>query len=1856
MAYNTLHKLRDNIAAIRIALVFKQGDVLSDTALAELRLYSGFGGIKAVLLGNGSKEEWTAQGAIAADFRLYDDVISLHQLLKEHFDDIQYGQVIASMKNSALTSFYTPEVIPQTLYQSLAENGIYPKRIYEPSAGAGIFITEAYKAFPTLELVTAVEKDLLTGKVLQAIAAGEKKLTSVQVCGFEESTNDDHGQYDLIVSNIPFGNFTVYDPAFPQKELSGKIHNYFFAKGLEKLADGGMLAYITTSAFLNNASNKEAVKYLLERADFVSLHVLPDNLMKDTGNTEAPCHLLVLQKNSSKAEIKSYENFLLETTAKRNEYGSYTVSSMIALREHDFIIGNVIKAGTNQYGQATEVIWQEGGMDQIAVPLSRALSLRLQHDFNKEAFAQISFDPIPTKTTKEQKLTLLPLPETRPIDVTVQLGLFDVAPAESINRAHSYLTDRDTALIQKQTVRIISTIKTKEAPGHESILLLTAKLTKGNRFAYKLISNLQEIEAPAFWMDAYQLSQHQKALGEKLKEYDHAYFFEGDLSLESAFGLKVDGLSPYSEMKPFYRLDTLVTQDGMVGLITYEDRAKQHPLFDPLVSQNDLDFYKGYTQVRDLYLELFHAEASDPLQLSNATLRNELNEQYDTLTAAYGQFNSPKNKKLIMADVAFGLNVLSSLERRDLEQYVKSDIFSLNLNLAEEAFKTDKAIEALAHCLNMKGFVDINFIAGIIEKNQQQCIAELGEHIYLNPITDKWETADAFLSGNVVDKLARSLSKVQDEANNTQYQRSIDALEKIQPEKIPFELLDFNLGERWIPVSYYEKFGKQLFDLETTVSFLSSLDTFKVTIKGSNAKVDQEYAIRPKSGKNTYGYTLLEHALENTSPFFTYETQIGGQTVRIPDNDATQLAHQKIENIRGAFLIWLTELPSAERKALELLYNDTFNCYRLREYDGSHLSFPGLNKAALGIEDLYSSQKNAAWRIIENRGGLIDHEVGLGKTLTMIIAAQEMKRLDIVRKPMILALKSNASEIRDTYKLAYPKARILAPDDSDYEPAKRLRLFHEIKSNNWDCVILTHDQFIKIPQAPEVQQAILQAELDCVDQDLETLRSLGDDISKSMLKGLEIRKNNLTGKLKGIEARIEKSKDEGIDFREMGIDHLFIDESHKFKNLTFTTRHGRVSGLGNTEGSQKSLNMLFAIRTLQQKFDADLCATFLSGTPISNSLTELYLIFKYLRPKEMKRQGIENFDGWAAVYARKTTDFEFSVTNEIIAKERFRHFIKVPELAMFYNEITDYKTAQHIHLDKPELDEELVSIKPTGDQQEYIKCLMAFAKTGNAHFIGRPALSASEDKARMLIATNYAKKMSADMRLIDPVLYEDHPNHKVNVCARKVAEWYEKSHEQKGTQIIFSDIGTPKAGVFNLYDALKEKLVKDFNIPAHEITFIHDNDWVGVKRAKLFNKMNSGQIRILLGSTEKAGTGLNVQQRMVAMHHIDIPWKPSELEQRNGRGARKGNWVAKAHFNNKIKSYIYAVEQSLDNYKFNLLKNKQLFISQMKNNELHIRTIDEGSIDEKSGMNFSEYIAILSGDTSLLEKSKVEKKLAVLENLKKAHFREISNGRFSLEKMILSCERKEAILGKLREDNSHYQRVLKHEKDGIKSNPLQLSGCKHADTEVLGKYLIDLHQTAYQSTDNRHIGSLYGYELFLVPKSETNRDNIAIACNSFFARRSEDGIHYTYNGGYPNTDNPKLAARYFLSAIDMVGQLEQRHQKELIELKKEIPLMEKILEKPFQQEEDLLKLKSTLSLLEKEINSKIQERQLAERQPKDSVEQDQVDGVVTKVENLLLVSHIDAHQQTHSNIRPLYQNKETEERAMNPVRSRKLRM
>ena len=913
----------------------------------------------------------------------------------------------------------------------------------------------------------------------------------------------------------------------------------------------------------------------------------------------------------------------------------------------------------------------------------------------------------------------------------------------------------------------------------------------------------------------------------------------------------------------------------LVGVL--KDVTRYGATFQPLDMEGmQKEKAQLYISMRDTYERLYAQEAER--QEANDMLRRHLNTYYDEFTMRYGCLNAKQNVKLLMMDTS-GRNMLA-LERSEGGTMVKADIFDHPVSFSQETtVMADSPEEALSASLNRYGGVNLPYMESLCDMARADMLEALKGRVYYNPMAEGYEIADRFIAGNVVVKAREVEEWVKENEGHEmmpQAREALVALRENMPEQIPFEDLDFNFGERWIPTGVYAAYMSRLFDTDVRISYSESLDEYSVACSHRTMKITDEFLVKGYY-RHYDGMHLLKHALHNTCPDMMKKVSEDehGNDIKARDSEGIQLANAKIDEIRNGFTEWLEEQSPEFKKRLTDMYNDKFNCFVRPKYDGSHQTFPGLDLKGLGINDLYPSQKDCIWMLKQNGGGIADHEVGTGKTLIMCVAAHEMKRLGLVHKPMIIGLKANVREIAETYRKAYPNARVLYASEKDFEAANRVRFFNDIRNNDWDCIIMSHDQFGKIPQSPELQQRILQAELDTVEENLEVLCSQGKDVSRAMLRGLEKRKFNLQAKLDKVEHAIKSRTDDVVDFRQMGIDHIFIDESHQFKNLTFNTRHDRVAGLGNSEGSQKALNLLFAIRTIQERTGKDLGATFLSGTTISNSLTELYLLFKYLRPKELERQDIRCFDAWAAIFAKKTTDFEFNVTNNIVQKERFRYFIKVPELAAFYNEITDYRTAEDVGVDRPHKNEILHNIPPTPDQEHFIKRLMEFAKTGDATLLGRGKLSETEEKAKMLIATDYARKMALDMRMIDPA-YEDHPDNKASHCARMIAEYYRRYDAQKGTQFVFSDLGTYQSGQWSVYTEIKRKLVEDHGIPAHEIRFIQECKSEKSRKA-VIEAMNEGYVRVLFGSTSMLGTGVNAQRRAVAIHHLDTPWVRHEV-------------------------------------------------------------------------------------------------------------------------------------------------------------------------------------------------------------------------------------------------------------------------------------------------------------------------------------------------------------------------------------------
>ena len=1887
MAYNRKVHLQKNIDAIRTAfLIEREKRTPTDKELDVLRGYSGFGGLKCVLYPAASMSDSTKWPK--SEMPLFTKTMELHQMLRENAQSEQeYKRYVDSMKSSVLTAFYTPNVFVNTLVDAFNYFGVVPQKVLEPSSGIGVFV-DAVKQKNKDAYVMAYEKDLLTGKVLKALHPD----SIVRIEGFERLAKPFENYFDMAVSNIPFGDIAVFDPAYTnskepvRRQAAKTVHNYFFLKGLDAVRDGGVVAFITSQGVMDSPTSASIREEMLRHADLVSAVRLPNNLFTENANTEVGSDLIILQKNTAKQGLTEADRLFIDVedvdgigTSSSTSEAAKPSAYFVAHGDH--IIHTSAVRGTDPYGKPAMEYTHEGGVAGISKDMEKVVLADISTNLNYPLYKDVAVEEAEVLTEgtvsneAEQKVTEAEQKEAtdeqqdtgkeeqkpvEPIEPKAQvqpqhgaqvqekpkqapspspmLSLFDLWEENGEEIAQTQVQSEEKPR-QKTKKQAESKPKRKKTDVIQQTLALdfsaTLNMDKGKKKEKAGVpDNPDDIYADINWEENPPINgfyevmmdmtpeqriklrviaeEHRQAELKRqgLTDTMNPAFLPSKEAMEKYGSHQADGqtagatatvkpqkptdLTPRTfdgEMLPFYRDGSIVLdKDGDLGHLrnVTDYGAMFHPLELNAIQTARLN---AYIPMRDTYEELYTYEADNHEE--NKKLREELNTLYDQFVKDFGHLNQGQMTKLLLMD-AHGRDTLA-IERVENGEFIKADIFdhpvSFNIN---EVTQVDTPEEALSASLNKYGSVNLGYMAWITSMDVKELIDGLKGRIYFNPLISGYEVKDRFIAGNVIDKAERiehwiEMQRQRREDEGEEYTtdpsvaESLQALKDAYPERIQFADLDFNFGERWIPTGIFSAYMTQLYGTDIRIGYSESMDEFSVACSEKNMKINEEYCVRGYY-RSYDGINLLKHALHNTCPDMmkSIGKDDNGNDIKVRDAEGIQLANSKIDEIRNGFSDWLEEQSAEFKERLTEMYNRKFNCFVRPKYDGSHQTFPDLDMKSLerryGIKSIYGSQKDCIWMLKQNGGGICDHEVGTGKTLIMCIAAHEMKRLGLAHKPMIIGLKANVAEIAVTYMAAYPNARILYASEKDFSTANRIKFFNTIKNNDFDCVIMSHDQFGKIPQSPELQQEILQAELDSVEENLEVLRAQGKEVSKKMLRGLEKRKFNLEAKLERIAFQIENRTDDVCDFKQMGIDHLFVDESHQFKNLMFNTRHDRVAGLGNSEGSQRALNMLFAIRTIQERTGRDLGATFLSGTTISNSLTELYLLFKYLRPRELERQNIRCFDAWAAIFAKKTTDFEFNVTNNIVQKERFRYFIKVPELAAFYNEITDYRTAADVGVDRPEKNEILHNIPPTPDQEEFIKRLMEFAKSGDATLLGRPKLSETEEKAKMLIATDYARKMALDMRMISPN-YEDHPDNKASHCAKMIAEYYQRFNAQKGTQFVFSDLGTWQGNeCWSVYSEIKRKLVEDYGIPAHEIRFIQECKNEKARKA-VISAMNEGSVRVLFGSTSMLGTGVNAQKRAVAIHHLDTPWRPSDLEQRNGRAVRARNEIAKHFADNKVDVIIYAVEKSLDSYKFNLLHCKQMFISQLKSGALGARTIDEGAMDEKSGMNFSEYMAILSGNTDLLDKAKLEKKIAALEGERKSFNKGRNESVWRLENKQTEMERNSEVIAKLQEDFDKHKAQRKLDGEGNLLNPIRLDGFKPTDEQSIGKQLQKIAKEMDTKGEYRRIGEIHGFPILLCSEP-ISKDGIGMFQNKFCV---EGNYKYKYNNGFIALADPVAAARNFINSLERIPQTIEQYQEKNAALAKDIPQLQEIVGKQWKKEDELKGLKSELATLERKI-------------------------------------------------------------------------
>ena len=1640
MSYNKLKSLVANVEAIATAMKIRIDDrQATDEEKEVLSRYSGFGGIKDVLnIGT----EHTVSDDVAEPIRKLQDLIGAYP----YYDDAMRQAVIDSIKSSVLTAFYTPkflvDAVTRQIHATFKDNGLQMSTFLEPSAGIGGFLPVAMPGTRSY----AFEKDCLTGLILSLLYDEATTVTA----GFETIADQhlEHGSFDVIASNIPFGNFRVFDAEMWKKggiyEQSAKtIHNYFFVKAMELLNEGGLLAFVAPRGIADTPGNKFVREYLVNHADLITALRLPDTLFMQTSGIEVGSDLLIFQKHSRKATLSLREKMFLQVSKEKADMaGTLTDYANKLFTLPKTALATDSRIALNQFGKYVRKYQWLSDENAMCQYLSALLKYDFDRYFRKALFANHGQDNAP-----------------------VQMSLFG----------------------EPQTAK---------------------------------------------------------------------------------------GIRAYTEnMETWVKNGAMVVFEGQVGTLRFRKSSRYTETAVDFVPVDEgkvnTDRAADYFPIRKAYFELSGREWEE--QKEYPELRKQLNALYDAFVAKWGFFHDNDNKEFIMLD-SLGTEVFT------IEMQVGKDIFKADIMREPVAFKkidgteTLTPIEALASSLNFYGKVDMGYIAQAAGKDEEEIIDTLQGEIFYNPASGEWEHKGKFLSGNIIAKQEETLSFLPNLVGKEKewVEASAKALEDAIPEPIPYEELDINMGERWISTELYADFASDLFGVGADVMYFDVNDTYLIRLQGYSPVAYNTYSVRNYNGED-----LFVHALHDTVPEITKEEYRNGSKVRVPDEEAMQEAATKIQEIRDRFNRWLDDEPLEVRDELVRTYNERFNCYVRPHYDGSAQTFPGLSFEQFPYKELYPSQKDAIWMIKQNGGGICWHEVGTGKTMIMCVAAYEMKRLGLVQKPLIIGLKANVHEIADTFRKAYPTAKVLYPGKEDFTPANRKEVFSKIKNNNWDCIILTHDQFSKIPQSEETMYDIFSEELADVERSLEVLeQSTMRYRSGRMQKGLETRKQNLEAKLAELQMKIDLRKDDTVDFRSMGIDHIFVDECHCYKNLMFQTRHTRVAGIGNAQGSQRAMNLLFAIRDIQRRTGKDLGATFLSGTVVVNALTELYVMFKYLRPKELKRQQVSCFDAWAAIFTKKTADYELNVTGTIKRKERFRTYIKVPELAMFLREITDYRTADMINLDVPDKNVRFLSSAPTIQQEEMIGRLVAFAHSGQWEDLGLDIPQPDNlDKAKMLVATNVARKMSLDMRLLGDKFGDD-GNNKASICARTIYDYYVRSTANRGTQFVFSDLSTYKPNEWNIYSDIKDKLVA-MGIPADEIQFIQCAKTERARK-KLFADMNSGRVRVLFGSTSMLGTGVNAQERAVAVHHLEIPWRPADMEQRNGRAVRKGNTV-KLWGNNTVDVVIYGTEKTLDAYKFNLLKNKQMFISQINNGTIAVRRIDEDAMDEENGMNFAEFVALLSGNTDLLEKTKLDNKIMQLEK-EQAIFKK---DRIRAERKIAANQeditKAENAAARMTQD---WEYITSYTGDPT----TRLLNLSQATAEETGRELHRISKT-YRNGAVSTIGTYAGLNLSVYSEYDMG----GTFYRNTFLVEGVSGLKYRcgISGALPL--GFVESSRYPQAALaKLPGMIEEQRQK-IAKLESEIPTLETIIARKWSKADELARLKQECNALQHRIDESMKE-------------------------------------------------------------------
>lgn len=1622
-------KFQNNIAAIKI---LKQTEAENRAATPEeqgqLSLYSGWGGLANAF--ESDNDKWKNE----------------YSELKGLLTDEEY----TAARSTVLDSFYTDTAIVDSIYEVIRNAGFEDGNILEPAIGVGNFFGRLPEELRDKVNLYGVEKDSLSGRIAQKLYPQ----ADITIDGFENTRFNDNS-FDVAIGNIPFGDFSVNDSKYNSEHL--KIHDYFFLKSLDKVRDGGIVAFVTSKGTLDKKDSSFR-KTLAERADLVGAVRLPNNAFKSAG-TEVTADIIFLQKREKKSEI---EPSWVHTGQLEN---GLTVNNYFV--EHpEMILGEVVE-GNKMFGRTD---------DTMCVPFNDGRTLS---ELLSSAVKNINFEYS--------------------------------ASAEKLIPVSEHLTAEPLKL---------------------------------------------------------RLQSFYRRNGE-------IYFYGSDKS-----GKIVN-----------------VSADKALGKKLNHERIN------------------SFIDIRDTLRELLDVQQYDNKDSEIAQLQEKLNNCYDSFYSKYGLLHSSYNHSLLNSDGAYPL--VASLEAdfaKDNNLLVKkSDIFTERVNKPTATIShVDTAEEALAVCVAEKGVIDFEYMSQITDVPPEDLkigLREKGEIFAVPSYTGdedyEYQTASEYLSGDIYAKL--DMAKAYASVNGI-YESNVVALKEVLPTPLKAGDIDINLGATWIDKKYYEQFMYEIF--ETPQSLKS--DYVSRFFKSDRIELDySEYSGRwnitnkradlSVTTVKTYGasglsaYQIFESVLNLSEPkvykdkvdeYGVVERDKNNKPVRVLDVEATQVVQQKANAIRREFKNWIFKDANRRRDIVDT-YNRTFNCVHAREYDGSHLNFPGMNSNI----QLHEHQKNAIAHAIYGGNTLFAHSVGAGKTFEMIATAMECKRLGLCHKSLFAVPNHLTEQVGADFLKLYPNANILVATKDDFKSSNRKMLMSKIATGNYDAVIIGHTQLKMLPLSPERQEAFLQSQIDDIVAGLAEMKA--QDGNKFTVKEMERTKKNLENQLEKLQS---SKKDNTVYFEELGIDKLFVDEAHEFKNLYCATKLQNVSGIS-SRASQRATELFAKCRYLDEKTGGK-GVVFATGTPLSNSVTELHTMMRYLNYDFLaSHNNMQNFDNWISAFGVQKKEYELAPAgNKFKERTRIAEYSNLPELMSMFKMVADVKTAETLKLKVPDCELHIVDVEPTELQKELVDEL-----SDRADEVNSGSVDPSQDN--MLKITGDGRKLGLDPRLISPD-FEDNPNTKLNVCVNNVFDIYTDTAKDKLTQIVFCDLGVPskntgndsskeqndnksvaeldsleETGKFCVYDDIRDKLIAK-GIPATEIAYIH-NAKTEAQKSELFSKVRSGEVRILLGSTGKMGTGTNVQDRIIALHDLDVPWRPADLEQRRGRMVRQGN------INEKVHLYRYVTKGTFDAYSYQLLETKQKFISQVMTDKAPARKCAD--VDQ-AALSYGEIKALCTGDDRIREKLTLDNRVKELNSLKADY----NNTKYELEDAVAAYpeKRKQLLctIGNIKSDIDNVKSFV--DKDGKLICKLTLGSqtfdLKNDEERKNAAKALTTAVAQVRIADNRKkqvsVGNICGFDISVI-----NNGNVY------------DDIVVTIKGKYSYSAQLGVSAVHNLSKIEgllyKTESVLDYSQNSLNKLDLDYKTSVALLEKPFEYEAELQEKSARLSELTKILNIELA-HQKTESKPK----------------------------------------------------------